>query len=95
MYEEYFEMSDTTMEHSRAIYSVSDVFGYVGGVQQGIAILLALIFSRYSEQCFSFEAIHKLCLVQAKDKLDKVEFSFIDYISAYLTCSVLKINKRI
>ena len=33
MYFEDFALSDTTKQHSRTVSSVTDVFGYVGGVQ--------------------------------------------------------------
>ena len=69
--------------NSRTVYSIIGVFGDVGGVISCLSIMLALFLSPYSEICFRMKAISDLCLIETKDKIEYIQFTFKDKIAYY------------
>ena len=68
------------------------MFGDVGGVISAFAIIFTLILAPYSEMSFRFKAIQEMCMVEAQEQVQKINFTISDKIVYYLNlgCCCLK-----
>jgi hypothetical protein len=62
-----YEISATTSEYSRQIYSILDLLGDFGGVMEVFLLITEVLLKPVSEHSFLVKAISKLYLAQTKD----------------------------
>ena len=84
-------MSDNQISHSRRIYSLLDVLGDFGGLNEVIMSVLALLLSPWVEFQFNLKALQKLYLVKTRrtdqfrqsgnDKYRKKREKSLNYLS--------------
>ena len=56
----YFFVSDTTQQHYRAVYSISDVMAALGGIAGSLLPIFTFIGTVYNEQVYTQHLLHLL-----------------------------------
>jgi hypothetical protein len=62
------DVSDQMVLHSRSVYTLLDLLGDYGGLQEMFFLLLGFFIAPFSEHSFVLSAIKKLYLVKTEDK---------------------------
>ena len=61
------EVSDQMLLHSRSVYTLLDLLGDYGGLQEMFFLILGFFIAPFSEHSFVLNAIKKLYLVKTED----------------------------
>ena len=62
------DVSDQKILHSRSVYTLLDLLGDYGGLQEMFFLLLSFFIAPFSEHSFVLSAIKKLYLVKTEDR---------------------------
>ena len=63
-----FALKDETLNHSRQVYGILDLFGDLGGVVEVILTLGALSLSSFTEHSFVIKALQKFYLAGTRNE---------------------------
>jgi len=66
--------------HSRTVYDIIGVFGYVGGIISSLAIIVSMVLIPYAEMCFRMEAIPEMYL--AESQIDNTRAAHIKFTTS-------------